>query len=146
MKTLFICSANVWRSQIAEAYYNKFTNTTIWISSALIEDRREKYNYKPSKIVIDIMKEDWIDISSQKIKLLTEEFCNNSDKIILLLEPDLEQKSEFLINWDNPTSFLYRNYKDKIQVKPIQDPFWETNDKVRIIRNEIKFIIHWMIW
>lgn len=139
--TLFICSANVWRSQIAEWYYNHFTDQKCWFSAALIENRLEKYNNKPEYRVVNTMKEDWIDISSQRIKLLTKEFCDRADKIILLLEPNLCQKSDFVINWQFPTKFLLDNYKDKIHIKKVQDPFWETNDKLRVIRNEIKLIV-----
>lgn len=141
MKTLFICSANVWRSQIAEWYYNNFTNSNNWLSAALIEDRWEKYWYKPADSVIDIMNEDWIDISSQRVKLLTKEICDEADRIILLLIPNSEQDSEFRINWESPTKFLLENYGDKIQVRKVQDPFWETNDKLKIIRDEIKLIV-----
>ncbi len=140
MKTLFICSANVWRSQIAEWYYNKFTNTTDWISSALIEDRREKYNFSPTKEVIDLMVDDEVDITAQKIKLLTRSFCEESQSIILLLNP-IDKLSEFEIEWKNAVSFLLDNYSKKLKILPIQDPFWEWIEKVYLIRNQIKDII-----
>ncbi len=141
MKTLFICSANVWRSQIAQWYYNHFTNSNNAVSAALIEDRRKKYDYKPADSIVDIMREDWVDISFQRVKLLTKEICDNSDRIILLLTPNSEQNSEFTINWENPTQFLMKNYADKIQIRNVQDPFWATNDTLKIMRDEIKWIV-----
>ncbi len=91
------------------------------------------------------MNEDWIDISNHKIKLLTNEMCNLADKIILLLIPNSYQDSEFTINWENPTSYLLKNFKEKIQVKEVQDPYCEWNNKLEIIRNEIKIIVKSLI-
>lgn len=158
MKTLFICSANVWRSQMAEWYYNHFTNSRDWTSVALIEDRINllpeidnesmiinkrirEYWWKPSSMIQDIMREDGIDISFQEIKLLTKEICDEADRIILLLWLNLEQDSEFRVKWENPTKFLLKNYSDKIQIKVVDDPAWEWIEKSRIIRDEIKLIV-----
>jgi len=142
IKTLFICSANVWRSQMAEWYYNYFTNSNNAASAALIEARRKKYDNKPADSIVNIMREDWIDISSQKVKLLTKEICDDSDIIILLLTPNWEQDSGFTINWEKPTKFILKNYSNKIQIRAVKDPFLETNDKLRDIRDEIKSFVY----
>ncbi|NUJ97213.1 hypothetical protein HGA92_00305 [Candidatus Gracilibacteria bacterium] len=158
MKTLFICSANVGRSQMAEGYYNHFTNSRDGTSVALIEDRINllpeidnesmiinkrirEYGGKPSSMIQDIMREDGIDISFQEIKLLTKEICDEADRIILLLWLNLEQDSEFRVKGENPTKFLLKNYSDKIQIKVVDDPAGEGIEKSRIIRDEIKLIV-----
>lgn len=144
MKTLFICSANIWRSQIAEWYYNHFTRSHNWSSAALIEDRREKYNFKPAESIVEIMKEDWIDISSQEVSLLTKEACDEVDRIIILLDIDEEQDSDFTINWENPRQFLWKYYRNKCIIRKVQDPFWETDYILKNIRNEIKKLVQQM--
>ncbi len=140
MKTLFVCSANVWRSQMAEWYFNHFSFSDNWCSAALIEDRREKYNHKPAPSVIDVMKEDRVDISSQQIKLLSKDVCDKSDRIILL-NSNMDQESEFMLDWKDPAEFLLENYDDKIQTKEIQDPYWKSDDKIKTIRDEIKSFV-----
>jgi protein-tyrosine-phosphatase len=139
-KILFLCSANVWRSQMAEGYCNYFTNSSIWTSAALIEDRMEKYAFSPAKEIINAMKQDWIDISHQKIKLLNREMCELADKIILLFDP-VDKVSEFEIEWKNAVDFLIENYFSKLIISPVQDPFWEWIDKIIAIREWIKEIV-----
>lgn len=45
-KILFICQANVGRSQMAEAFYNHHTRSSAAMSAA-VEDFREKYQWRP---------------------------------------------------------------------------------------------------
>ncbi|EKD44717.1 MAG: hypothetical protein ACD_71C00032G0005 [uncultured bacterium (gcode 4)] len=139
-KILFLCSANVWRSQMDEGYYNYFTSLLNWVSAALIEDRREKYNYSPSWEIIDIMQQEGIDISKQTVKLLDKGMCEESEKIVLLLDPS-DKKSEFKIDGHDAIDFLMNTYYNKISVFPIKDPFWEWANNKILIRDQIKEFI-----
>ncbi len=126
---------------MAEWYFRKRFPKQSVQSAALIEDKREKYNFSPSKEIIEIMREDAIDISSQKITLLTQKHCEEADKIILLLEPLKNTKSEFTIHNTQPIKFLYENFWEKLKIVKIQDPFWENTGQLRQIRNQIKEMI-----
>ena len=76
---LFLCDANVWRSQMAEWFF-RFKLTDINVSSAAIkEDVRKKYNNKPASKIITHMKMKNIDISSHKIQLFSKKLWDNAD-------------------------------------------------------------------
>ena len=136
-KILFICAANVWRSQMAEWYYNFFTNSKLGSSAAIVEDRRVKYNHKPSQSIQDIMLEDGVDISQQRINLLTPDLCQEADKIVLLLALD-NIKSEFKIHNQSPIDFLYENYNEKLIMYPVSDPYSADKEFNIFTRNLIR--------
>lgn len=163
-KILFLCSANVGRSQIAQWYYNHLSKWCFSQSAALVEDRinlraisKDKnieeinnriisYWWKPDKSIIQIMKDDWIDISNQRIKLLNSlsyDEISSFDKIIILFNPvSIEANSyEFDIDWINPYQYLINNFKNKIGIFEIKDPFWQNISDLIDIRNEIKKLV-----
>jgi len=76
---LFICVENSFRSQIAEAYFNKFTPKGWKAISAGI---------KPANSIhpnaIQLMKEEGIDITNKKPKLLTKELQENVEIAIIV--------------------------------------------------------------
>jgi arsenate reductase len=76
---LFICVENSFRSQIAEAYFNKFTPKGWKAISAGI---------KPANSIhpnaIQLMKEEGIDITNKKPKLLTKELQENAEIAIIV--------------------------------------------------------------
>ena|SRR3989344_500292 len=83
MKIIFLCAANVFRSQIAEAVFNKICKENNLKhkarSAALI------YNNEPMHLlVIKALKEIGINISKNKSKRATPELIENSDLIILM--------------------------------------------------------------
>ena len=53
---IFVCKANVWRSQVAEWIAKYFWLDAI--SCAWVEARKEKYFSKPDKEITDILKND----------------------------------------------------------------------------------------
>jgi arsenate reductase len=71
MKTrvLFICRHNSGRSQIAEAYLKQMGDTDFYVESAGLEPA-ESVN----AIVVDVMKEEGIDLSQQKPQSVFEKF------------------------------------------------------------------------
>lgn len=139
---LFICKANVWRSQIAEGLYNHLHWTWKALSLAGCEARKEKYHWKPSESIIDFMKEySWIDISNQRIRYLSdvsELILSNIEEVIFLYDPteyawcDLECMKDGYSPYEY---FLSQN--TSIQKYAIPDPFEVGYDWYRMIYDEI---------
>jgi len=130
MKILFVCKANVGRSQIAEALYNKYTNSKDAFSAGTIakESGKKIKEHNRTDFVLDVLDEEGIDIKNHKIKKLTREMVNKADKIIVLT--DLESWPHYLKNsqkveyWDikdgkgkdyNFHKRMIKNIKNKIK-------------------------------
>lgn len=123
---LFVCQANVGRSQMAEGFYNFLTKSKDAISAG-VEDFTKKYHYKPTPEIIEAMSEKGIDISNQRMKFLTPDMCNNVEQIIVLCDKQL-----------CPT-FLLNN--KKVIFKEVTDPFGQKTQLIRQIRDEIEIIV-----
>jgi protein-tyrosine-phosphatase len=76
---LFVCVENAGRSQMAEAFANKYGAGKLTATSAGI-----KLADKVNPVAVDAMKEKGIDISMNKPKLLTAEMSNEADLIITM--------------------------------------------------------------
>jgi protein-tyrosine-phosphatase len=80
MKTaLFVCVENSFRSQIAEAYFNKFAPDG-WQAISAGSKPAEKVH--PN--AISLMREEGIDISDKKPKALTFEMQTNADAAVIV--------------------------------------------------------------
>lgn len=121
---LFICEGNVGRSQIAEGFYNHFRRNKTAISAG-IKDLADKYGGKPTKRLIKVMLEEGIDISSHKIKQVTEDMVLEAKHIVILCDREICPK--FLLTGDT-----------KIIFKKIKDPYQEGARTTRYIRDSIK--------
>jgi arsenate reductase (thioredoxin) len=78
-KILFVCVENAGRSQIAEAFANKYGNEKVIASSA-----GNKPAEKVNPTVVDVLKEKDIDISANKPKLITAKMAMDSDLIVTM--------------------------------------------------------------
>lgn len=125
-KILFVCHANVGRSQMAEGFYNFLTQSKDAISAGA-EDFSQKYNFKPTSKIIEAMAEKDIDISSQRIKFLTPDMCSDVERIVIFC--DKQFCPTFLLN--NP----------KVIFREVTDPFGQKTEFIRQIRNEIETIV-----
>jgi protein-tyrosine-phosphatase len=78
-RVLFVCVENSFRSQIAEAYFNKFAPEG-WIatSAGLTPAKRVHPN------AVKLMLEEGMDISHQKPKLMTIELQDNVDMAVIV--------------------------------------------------------------
>jgi len=123
VKIIFVCGGNVARSQMAEAYYNHFTNSHDATSAGISATTPIQYPILPG-IIVDVMQEDGIDISRQKVKQITNEMINLADIIIVIREKSLH--TSLLI--ENPKT-IYWN---------IEDPYKTTIYETREIRDIIK--------
>ena len=123
MKVLFVCQANVGRSQMAEAFYNFHTQSNDAISAG-VEDFREKYQHKPTREIIKTMLEKGIDISHQQIDFLTPGMLTKTDQIVVLCSKDLCPK------------FLLEN--EKVVFREIEDPHQQDEKAIQRIRDQIE--------
>lgn len=123
MKPLFICHGNVMRSQMAEGYYNHFTSSKNATSAGCNPLTPQQFN-APYKHGIQVMQEDGIDISNQKVKLITQEMADAADAIYVMTFkddlPDYILNSPKTVYWD------------------IDDPFDMPIEQVREIQQQVK--------
>ncbi|MCL4374013.1 MAG: low molecular weight phosphatase family protein [Candidatus Marsarchaeota archaeon] len=106
MKVLFICKANVGRSQMAEAIFNSLANSKAISSSAGVDPG----SYEGKRIVeagpnvTACMKDIGLDVSDKVSKKLTESMANDADIIVAMVSknmlPSYLQSSAKLILWD----------------------------------------------
>lgn len=116
---LFVCVENAGRSQMAEAYFQKYAPKGYMAISA---GTRPTSNI--NLVVIQAMNEVGIDISKQKPKVIDEAMIKNAAKSVNMGCID---KSEC------PMLFV-----DNIIDWSIVDPKGKSIEQVRIIRDEIK--------
>jgi arsenate reductase (thioredoxin) len=118
-KILFVCIQNAGRSQIAEAFANKYGKGKFIVSSA-----GNKPADKINPIVVEVLKEKGIDISMNKPKLLTFQMAQDSDLVVTMGCND---------QGICPGPF----FKPTIEWK-LEDPKGKPIDKVREIRDDIE--------
>jgi arsenate reductase len=119
MKVVFVCVENAGRSQMAEAFANRYGKGKLVASSGgvILADR-------VNPLVVEAMREKGFDISMNKPKLLTSAMTEDADKIITMgcsvekICPAPLLKN--VIDWD------------------LEDPKGKPMEKVREIRDEIE--------
>lgn len=93
MKILFVCRANVARSQMAAAYYNQQTKTSDAASAGTIVDKpgesleERRREHKGTGFAVDVMADQGIDISGKLRARLAPEDIKNYDRIINMADP-----------------------------------------------------------
>ena len=127
VKILFVCEGNIGRSQMAEAFYNYFTNSKDASSAGTNPKTPKRFLKIPEKICL-IMTEENISMNNHKVKLITKQYIKDADKIIIMCEK--EYCPEFLIN---SNKVIYWNIKDPHHVKI---------ENLRKIKNQIKQKYH----
>ncbi len=116
---LFVCVENAGRSQMAEAFFRKFTENKFNVISAGTTPSKEL-----NPIVVQVMKEIGIDMNNQNPKMLSESMISNSFKTVNMGCMDKESC---------PALFV----KDVIDWN-IPDPKEKTIEQIREIRDQIK--------
>lgn len=118
MKTvLFLCVENSFRSQIAEAYFNKYTPNGWTAISAGIKPAEKVH---PN--AVRLMFEEGIDISQQKPKLMTRELQEKAEKAIIVCSGSL-------------CPVVYAKHVEEWNIPdPAEMPF----EEARKVRDEIK--------
>lgn len=78
-RVLFVCVENAGRSQMAEAFVNRYGKGKVGASSAGVMPADTV-----NQVVIEVMKEKGIDISTNKPKVLTQNMTERADQIITM--------------------------------------------------------------
>ena len=116
---LFVCVENAGRSQMAEAFFRKFTENKFNVISAGTTP-----STKLNPIVVQVMEEIGIDMTSQSPKTISNSMIDDSFKTVNMGCMDKESC---------PSLFV----KDVIDWN-IPDPKEKTIEEVRKIRDQIK--------
>jgi len=131
-KVLFVCNANVARSQMAQGFYNHYSHSQNADSAGLNPEKRwdesptlsdfETMSHKPAKSS-ETMQEVGIDITGHKRQLLTADKLGDYDLIV-----NLAEKSQ-TPDWLRGDNVIWWN---------VTDPHNESAEKNRIARDEIE--------
>ncbi len=142
---LFICRANVWRSQIAEWLYRKYYHDRV-MSIAGAEAKKEKYHGRPLPAIIDFLDKNWsIDISSQSISYLSDiplHTLRSIRSVCFLYDPRIEADCDISCTLDgiSPYDYFQKQGVDII-ITPIEDPFDGWVSRYDHISREIDILI-----
>lgn len=140
MNILFVCQGNVGRSQMAEAIFNTLTHGGHEVVSAGTRVIKGDDTSRVGQIlketessgnVLAVLSEIGIDGAHLKRKPLTPEMVEHADKVIVMAEretvPDYVRQSPKVEHWD------------------IADPFMQSREFTRDIRNQIQTYIEDLI-
>ena len=120
MRALFVCVENAGRSQMAEAFAKK--------PGADVSSAGTLPSIVVNPIVVAVMREKGIDISSAKPKMLTAEMIEQAD-IVVTMGCSVEEVC--------PAPLIAR-MKKKLVEWDLDDPKNQPIEKVRAIRDEIE--------
>jgi protein-tyrosine-phosphatase len=129
-KILFVCMANVGRSQMAMTFYNQMTGTTDAESAGTEADVpgetiQERTIRREGKIyVIDVMKDEGVDVSNNIQTQITSEMLDHYDKIISMAGVD--HTPAWLSDHPNYTAW------------DVEDPGGKSREDTAIARDIIK--------
>jgi arsenate reductase (thioredoxin) len=118
-KVLFVCVENAGRSQMAEAFANKYGKGKIAASSA-----GNKPTETVNPVVVEAMKERGIDISKNKPKMITAKMATDADLVVTMgCSTEGICPGPFFVPWVDWA---------------LQDPKGKSFEKVREIRDDIE--------
>jgi len=107
MKVLFLCRANIGRSQMANKLYDQITGEISKGAGTKVSEERQGMKIgevKGAENMIPCMKEVGIDISNSEVKQVTQEMVNWADKIIIMTSkenvPDFVLESNKVEFWE----------------------------------------------
>jgi arsenate reductase (thioredoxin) len=128
IKVLFICRHNSGRSQIAEAYLKRFAGDRFIVEGAGFEPADSV-----NELVIEVMKEEGIDLSGKRPQSVFEQFKSGRlyDYVITVCD-DSESKCPI---FPGIAKRLHRSFPDPSKVEGTPD---EKLRKVREIRDHIR--------
>ncbi len=117
-KVLFVCSANVGRSQVARACFDQLSQhesdsagvgVDRIIAKQNLASRKLKDSPSAGRLVESIRKAFGVDISDRERQQLTPEMVHAADLVILIVEkekwPDYLQEGGKIVFWDIPDAY-----------------------------------------
>jgi protein-tyrosine-phosphatase len=124
--TLFICYGNVARSQMAEGWYNHYTQSQRGTSAGTNPMTPHMFKHA-TESAITVMSEEGVDISEQQVKLATPEMINHADQIVVLCDPNLVPD--------------YIKTNPKTTINELEDPWGQNLDFYRSTREQIRLLV-----
>ena len=129
MKVLFVCNANVGRSQVAEALFNQLSDVPSTSAGTVADAIIERTNPVSRRLkdggssAITYMSEQGIAVSESLRDQLTSEMLQEADKVIVMADED---------NWPD-----YLRNSGKVVVWTIEDTRGMSPDSARPLYDEI---------
>lgn len=107
MKILFVCRGNVGRSQAAMALYNVAADEKAHSAGTIVGDEKRTVGERElAASIVQVMKEEGLDISKNTSTQITPEMMDEFDKVIVMAElysvPDWLKDSLKSEMWDIP--------------------------------------------
>lgn len=124
LKVLFICKNDASKSQIAKSYYDKFSCSTSNSLIAGIGDVSLMQSQILELEILQMVREEKINIIMEKIEPATEEMIKKFDRIIIFVKK--EDCPDFLLK--HPSIYFWE----------IEDPQGKSMERLRSIKDEIK--------
>ena len=136
MNLLFLCKANMFRSQIAEAWYNHLSRKNKATSAALIAHEGEL-----SWLVTKSSKEFGLDLKKQYSKKVTNAMIKKAD-IIVIMNENLKESFSKYKNIIKPSAIIeIWNISDIVVKDSNKKIYPEFVKACEIIRNKVKQLI-----
>jgi arsenate reductase len=124
MKVLFVCYANVARSQMAKAMYDRLTGDQSESAGTFVDYPGQRLGVRTvASGALASMNEIGIDMGDQVRTQVTEEMLEEYDKVVVMSEPDRTPA------WLSASS--------KAEFWSVEDPRAKPRDEVKAIRDEI---------
>ena len=130
MKILFVCRANVVRSQMAEAWYNLLTETRDAESAGTHVDEpgqtlaERKIEHPGASFTVDVMNDAGVDVSSAYRTSVTPELIKNYDLVVNMAAEKYTPK------WlSSAPNYVFWE---------ISDPMGHSYERTANVRDEIK--------
>lgn len=136
-KVVFICHGNMFRSQVAQAFYNQLAkdDSRAYSYGTHVTDRglqNLELSQRPGlEILIAELKKYNIDVSNEQCEQLKEEYLKDADKIVVMAE------KEFIPNWLN--NYKYEYWENIPNPESYTVEFME--DAVKLIREKVLELI-----
>ena len=130
MNVLFVCRANLGRSQMASALFNRLSQYESGSAGTRVAELEgqtvaQRAEESPSvALVMELMDEEGLDISSERRTQLTPELVSAADNVVVMAQRD---------SWPG-----YLVEGGKVAFWDIADPVNIPKDAARAIKNQIK--------
>ncbi len=123
MELLFVCRANIGRSQMAKAFYNQYSQNGQAESAGTEVHEKEGeriINYPKASPVWEVMDQEWIDVRNYTRRQLTPEMVKEANIIVVILNkmqcPVYLLESTKAIYWDVEDP-MKADYETHVRVK-----------------------------